>query len=138
MILSNLHTGNSLYAELRKELTNDNVFVIFMLSENFYASLVCLNEMGAAWIRDAKCYVILLPEFTCGQMKGIICEKGLIGISLDTYDRPSVGRFNHLRCDLAAFGFKLSFDKWDLAILDFCHAIDVYKKKFKDGIVLEV
>lgn len=52
-----LHTGNSLYAELRKELTNDNVFVIFMLSENFYTSPVCLNEMGAAWIRDAKCHV---------------------------------------------------------------------------------
>mgnify|MGYP003291373638 CR=1 FL=1 len=133
-----LHTGNSLYAELRKELTNDNVFVIFMLSENFYASPVCLNEMGAAWIRDAKCHVILLPEFTFGQMKGVICEKGLIGIPLDSYDRPAVERFNHLRCDLATFGFILSFDKWDLAILDFYRAIDVYKKKFKDGIVIDM
>lgn len=133
-----LHTGNSLYAELRKELTNDNVFVIFMLSENFYTSPVCLNEMGAAWIRDAKCHVILLPEFTFGQMKGVICEKGLIGISLDSYDRPAVERFNHLRCDLATFGFILSFEKWDLAILDFYRAIDAYKKKFKDGIVIDM
>lgn len=133
-----LHTGNSLYAELRKELINENVFVIFMLSENFYASPVCLNEMGATWIRDAKCHVILLPGFTFGQMKGVICEKGLIGISLDTYDKPSVERFNHLRCDLGAFGFKLSCGKWDLAILDFYAVVETYKKQLTDGITLNM
>ena len=133
-----LHTGNSLYTELRRELTNDKVYVIFMLSENYYASLVCLNEMGAVWIRDAKYQTILLPGFTFERVKGVICEKNMIGIALDTYDKSSAHRFNHLRSDMADFGFTLSYDKWDLAILDFYCAVESYRKQLTDGIVLDM
>lgn len=133
-----LHTGNSLFTELRRELSNEKVYVIFMLSENFYASSVCLNEMGAVWIRNAKWQTLLLPGFTFEQIRGVICEKGLIGIALDTYDKSSAERFNHLRNDMADFGFALSFDKWDLAILDFYSAVESYKKHLTDGIVLDM
>lgn len=133
-----LHTGSSLYSELRKELTNDNVFVIFMLSENFYASPVCLNEMGAVWIRDSKCQVILLPGFSFGEMKGVICEKGLIGIALDTHDEATVDRFNQLRRDLVKHGFTLSFDKWDVAMLAFFSAVESYKKQLVGEVTLDM
>lgn len=133
-----LHTGNSLYTELRKELSHEKLFVIFMLSENFYASPVCLNEMGAAWIRDVKCRIILLPGFAFGQVKGVICEKDLIGIALDAYDKASADRFNHLRNDLAAFGFTLSSDKWNLAILDFYASVEAYKNQHINGVVLDM
>lgn len=133
-----LHAGSSLYSELRKELTNDNVFVIFMLSENFYASPVCLNEMGAVWIRDSKCQVILLPGFSFGEMKGVICEKGLIGIALDTYDEETVDRFNQLRGDLVKHGFTLSVDKWDIAMVAFFSAVESYKKQLAGEAILDM
>lgn len=133
-----LHTGTSLYAELRKELSNNNVFVIFMLSENFYASPVCLNEMGAVWIMKSECQIILLPGFTFKQVEGVICEKGLIGIALDVYDEPSIARFNHLRNDLVEYGFTLNFDKWDRAIWNFFLAVEAYKKQFLEKIVLDM
>ena len=133
-----LHTGNSLYAELRKALSHEKLFVIFMLSENYYASPVCLSEMGAAWIRDVKCEIILLPGFEFGQVKGVICEKNMIGIALDVYDKESADRFNHLRNDLSAFGFSPSPDKWNLAILDFYAAVETYKNLYKNGIVLDM
>lgn len=133
-----LHTGNSLYTELRKALSHENLFVIFMLSENYYASPVCLSEMGAAWIRDVKCEIILLPGFEFGQVKGVICEKNMIGIALDVYDKESADRFNHLRNDLSAFGFSPSPDKWNLAILDFYAAVETYKNLYKNGVVLDM
>lgn len=133
-----LHTGNSLYAELRKELSHEKLFVIFMLSENFYASPVCLNEMGAAWIRDVKCGIILLPGFAFGLVKGVICEKDLIGIALNAYDKESADRFNHLRNDLTAFGFSLSPDKWNLSVLDFYAAVETYRNQYINGVVLDM
>lgn len=133
-----LYVGTSLYSELKKELTSENVFVIFMLSENFYASPVCLNEMGAAWIQDAKCQVILLPGFSFAQMKGVICENGLIGIALDTHDEASVDRFNQLRGDLVNHGFTLFPDKWSIAMLGFFSAVASYKKQLTSEVILDM
>ena len=133
-----LHTGKSLYAELKKELSQEKLLVIFMLSENFYASTVCQNEMGAAWFRGVTCEVVLLPGFTFGQVKGVICENNLIGIALDTYDKESADRFNHLRNDLTMFGFTLSADNWNLAILDFYVAVENYKSQHRNDIVLDM
>lgn len=113
-----LHAGSSLYSELRKELTNDNVFVIFMLSENFYASPVCLNEMGAVWIRDSKCQVILLPGFS--------------------FDEETVDRFNQLRGDLVKHRFTLSVDKWDIAMVAFFSAVESYKKQLAGEAILDM
>ncbi len=33
---------------IKNEISN-GAYVIFLLSDNFYASVACLNEMGAAW-----------------------------------------------------------------------------------------
>lgn len=133
-----LHTGKPLYSELRNVLLNDKVFVFFMLSKNFYSSVVCLNEMGAAWIQNAEFREILLPGFAFEQKKGVICEKGLLGIALDTYDESAVEQFNYLRNDLSEFGFHFSLDKWDIAIREFYRAVEAYKKKLTDAISLNM
>ncbi len=133
-----LNAGSNLYSELRKELTNDNVYVIFMLSENFYASPVCLNEMGAVWIRGSKCQVILLPGFSFEEMKGVIREKSLIGIALDTYDEATVDRFNQLRGDLVKHEFTLSLDKWNIAMVAFFSAVECYKKQLAGEVTLDM
>ena len=126
---SQLHTGKPLYEILRNELSNEKVFVIFMLSDNFYSSKVCLNEMGAVWIQQAKSEMIILPGFSFSKVEGVICEKNPVGIALDHYDKATAERFDHLRSDLSKhFGHKLSTAKWNLAILDFFKAVDAYKK----------
>ena len=125
-----LHTGKPLYEMLRQELSNENVFVIFMLSDNFYSSKVCLNEMGAAWIQQSDCEMIILPGFSFSKVEGVICEKNLVGIALDNYDKATAERFDHLRTDLSKhFGYELSTFGWNLAILDFFKAVETYKKQ---------
>lgn len=64
--------AGDIYDYLRKEMSNDRLFVIMMLSKKYYASKVCLNEMGAAWVKQADYQVILLPGFDYPKIKGVI------------------------------------------------------------------
>lgn len=68
----NIKQGSGdIYEYLRNEFSN-NLFVIFMLSENYYNSKACLNEMGATWVLQRKYQSILLPGFDYSQIQGAI------------------------------------------------------------------
>ena len=43
-----------------------------MLSKEYYKSAVCLNEMGAAWITDAKETVFLMGNLDFKDIKGCL------------------------------------------------------------------
>ena len=64
--------SNDIFEYLRSNLENRKLWVFFMLSENFYNSPVCLNEMGAAWVRQNHYYSVLLPGFGHGDIEGVI------------------------------------------------------------------
>lgn len=64
--------AGDLYDFIRNEMSNDNLFVIMMLSQNYYNSPVCLNEMGAAWIKQSEYQSILLPGFQYSEIKGAV------------------------------------------------------------------
>lgn len=63
--------GEDFLDRIKKELNND-VFVIFVLSENFYASPISLCEMGATWINTSYHVPILIPPFDYKDIKGVI------------------------------------------------------------------
>lgn len=50
---------------IKNEIRND-AYVIFLLSDHFYSSAACLNEMGAAWISGNKYALVILPGFDIG------------------------------------------------------------------------
>jgi hypothetical protein len=60
------------FLERIKEELNSNVLVLFILSNNFYASPVSLCEMGATWIKTNKHIPILIPPFEFDDIKGVI------------------------------------------------------------------
>lgn len=64
--------AGDLYDYIRNEMSNDNLFVIMMLSPNYYSSPVCLNEMGAAWVKQSTYQSILLPGFRYSEIKGAV------------------------------------------------------------------
>jgi len=47
------------------------ITVYYMLSDNYYESAYCLNEMGAAWVVQNNFSTFLLPNFT-GDINGVI------------------------------------------------------------------
>lgn len=64
--------GESIYEFLKNQLKNNNVMVLFLLSDNYYQSAPCLNEMGAAWITSKKYTTVLTPNFKFEQIIGAI------------------------------------------------------------------
>lgn len=64
--------GEDIYDYLREELKNQEIYVIFLLSEHYYGSAACLNEMGAAWVLQSDYLSILLPGFSFRQIKGAV------------------------------------------------------------------
>lgn len=51
-----------IYDYLRNMLGSEQVIPIFMLSDNYYSSVACLNEMGAVWVKQKDYYLFLLPR----------------------------------------------------------------------------
>ena len=85
-----------IYQYLRHELDTESLFVVFLLSGNYYSSAACLNEMGAAWIKQHDYISILLPKFHFEDIKGAINANG-IAISFEDDISMLKDRLNQLR-----------------------------------------
>lgn len=70
-----------IYEYLRNLLDSEQIIPIFMLSDNYYASAACLNEMGAVWVKQKDYFTFLLPDFEFSKIKGAI-NPSKRGISL--------------------------------------------------------
>ncbi len=64
--------SGDIYEYLLKEYTDNELLVLMFLSNNYYSSAACLNEMGAAWIRKDTYQTILMPGFDFVHIKGAI------------------------------------------------------------------
>lgn len=124
-----IHTGASLYTELRNELSNDNVFVFFLLSDNFYESTVCLNEMGATWVKGVPYMPMILPGFSFSKVEGVIKENERVGVSLFNLDENTRERFGHIKTALAdRFGIDIPDANWELGLLHLFSEVAKYKE----------
>lgn len=77
--------GKRIYDYL-KEQFNKELYVIYLLSENYYNSPACLNEMGATWVKSKRHTAILTPEFNYSQIKGAI-DASRIWIKINDKDK---------------------------------------------------
>lgn len=71
-----------IYDYLKEQFIDHDLHLIFVLSDNYYNSVPCLNEMGAAWVLQKKYTTILLPGFKFEEIKGAINPRK-IGLKLD-------------------------------------------------------
>ena len=78
---SSYHTGvkvgDDFIETIKYELKRANI-VIFILTEEFYRSVYCMNEMGAAWILEKKIFPILLPSIQIHEMEGVIDQRHIV------------------------------------------------------------
>ena len=106
--------GEDIYDWLSSQFQEFNLHVIFMLSNNYYQSVACLNEMGAAWVLKQKYDSVLLPNFDFVQIKGAI-NPNKIGIKLDSNADELNHRLNELKDNLIEeFSLRaVSATKWE-------------------------
>lgn len=74
--------GKNIADTIKMEFTEKRILVIFMLSTNYYESVKCLNEMGAAWVKQTDFQTFLLPGFEARIDDGAI-DASVAGIILD-------------------------------------------------------
>ena len=106
--------GKDIYDWLSEQFQNCNLHIMFILSGNYYKSIACLNEMGAAWVLKQKYDTVLLPNFDFPQIKGAINPQQ-IGIKLDSDCTELNQRLNELKDSLIE-EFELnsmSASKWE-------------------------
>jgi hypothetical protein len=96
------------FLETIKTELNSDVLVLFVLSSNFYASVVSLCEMGATWVKTNEHIPILIPPFEYSEIKGVIPTTHGMKIN----EKP---KFNSLKEKVEHFmGLKQSnFSAWE-------------------------
>lgn len=123
--------NNNIYEWLVNEFQNSNLYVIYILSKNYYNSASSLNEMGATWAMKHEWTGLLLPGFNFNQLDGCI-DKGKIGIKLDDSDDKSLKyRLTELKNKIEG-DFKLellSESKWERKRDDFLKKVSSIKEK---------
>ncbi len=91
--------GENVYEWLVDKFVQYNLHVIFFLSKNYYNSVACLNEMGAAWVMKQKWDGILLPGFDFSDITGCM-DAGQIAIKLDGDNEELKHRLGELKDDI--------------------------------------
>ncbi|MDQ2086986.1 toll/interleukin-1 receptor domain-containing protein [Herbivorax sp. ANBcel31] len=71
------------FLEYIKNTLNENSLVLFVLSERFYHSKICLCEMGAAWVKTNKHIPIIVPPFKFKDIEGVIVGKQGLEINVN-------------------------------------------------------
>lgn len=87
--------NEDIYDYLESLFRNYDIYVIFMLSQNYYNSPACLNEMGAAWVLKSDYTSVLLPGFSYQEIEGAV-NPNKIGFKLDDEDELLKRRLGEL------------------------------------------
>lgn len=89
--------GENIFDYLKQQFHDYRLYVIFVHSDNYYQSPVCLNEMGAAWVLKADHCSLLTKGFDFNAMRGVV-NANEISIKVDSDDASA--RLNELNAHL--------------------------------------
>lgn len=78
--------GRNIYEYLKTEFTDKNILVLMIMSDNYYRSKPCLNEMGATWVMSKEYLTILIRDFDFKQIEGAV-DPQKIGFKITDVDR---------------------------------------------------
>lgn len=118
--------GEDIYERLKREFDTYNLWVFFILSDNYYKSAASLNEMGAAWVLQKEYLSVLLPKFDFKDIQGAI-NPNKIGIKLNSSD--IIPMLNDLKNEVCnKFECTISQNRWERVRNDFIKKIEMLEK----------
>lgn len=113
--------GEDFLDKIKQELASD-VIVLFIITNNFYESKVCLCEMGAAWALSKGHIPIVVPPLSYSDIKGVIpLTQGLL--------INDVSKLNSLKDKLEQdfkIQEKISANIWERKRKKFIESLDKY------------
>lgn len=96
-----INEGEDIYDTLASKFREHDIFVILLLSQEYYKSSACLNEMGAMWVLKADYSTIVCPNFSIPEIKGCV-NPNKMAVILDDMKRVK-GKLNQLKDRLINF-----------------------------------
>lgn len=121
--------NQDIYDYLSSLFNDYAMYVIFMLSDNYYRSPACLNEMGAAWVLKNEYTSILLPNFEYEEIKGAV-NPNKIGMKLDDDEELLKTRLDELKNLISEkFNIKVPEMRWEKKRNDF---VEKMRKLYQD------
>lgn len=105
---------NDIYDYLKGLFENYELHVVFVLSDNYYKSPACLNEMGASWVLRKRYSTILLPKFDFSAIKGAV-NPLQTSLKLDNENMDELKtRLGELKDILSKeFGISVPANRWE-------------------------
>lgn len=105
---------NDIYDYLKSLFDNYDLHVVFMLSDNYYQSAACLNEMGASWVLRKRYSTVLLPKFDFPAIKGAVNPTQIsLKLDNDNIDELKV-RLGELKDIISnEFGISVPSNRWE-------------------------
>lgn len=96
--------GVDAYKWLKEQFNNFDLHMIFVLSDAYFNSAICLNEMGAAWLVGCRTDILLLPGFDFKKLKSqnSCLNTNIQSCSFEKSDNEIKDWLNKLRDDLEA------------------------------------
>ncbi|MDQ4620978.1 toll/interleukin-1 receptor domain-containing protein, partial [Vibrio cholerae] len=114
-----IELGENFLDAIKNELSSDSM-VLFVLSDNFYASPVCMCEMGAAWVLSKEHIPIVVPPLSYSDIKGVLpLSQGMLltdAMKLNSFKEKIEKTFNITN--------KLSFSTWERKRDRVCSRLD--------------
>lgn len=96
--------------------------VFYMLSDNYYNSPYCLNEMGAAWTVQNEYSMFLLPRFSVG-------IQGVVDRNKKAFRVSSPQDLRQFRNKITGiYGHSISESRWEEAKNEFLEAVKSYQE----------
>ena len=93
--------GQSIFNWLKSRIS-EKPHVLYLLSPEYYQSVACLNEMGAAWVVENKHTMIFTPEFNLSSLEFLngAIDPREIGFFIDNHDKL-IAFIESLRADFS-------------------------------------
>lgn len=113
--------GEGFLDRIKQELASD-VVVLFIITNNFYESKVCLCEMGAAWALSKGHIPIVVPPLSYSDIKGVIpLTQGLL-----INDAPKLNSLKDKLEQDFKIQEKISANIWERKRKKFIESLDKY------------
>lgn len=89
--------GKNFMDNIMEQYKQNNLFLIYALSDNYMSSPICLNEMGASWMTMTEGVGILLSGFEIDDLGNSCYDKQTISAIFNQDDAEVKHRLNQLK-----------------------------------------
>ena len=124
-------TGENIFKYLKNQIHND-AHMLYLLSDHYYDNVVCMNEMGAAWVMQNTYHMLMLPGFHANAEK---FQNGVADPKVVAVDVDDERRIRQLVSALTAqFSLEPTQEELERAIGEYMDQIQILVQKFQDSV----